>query len=163
MGVLEERLKTLEDGQSDLKESVVEHRMRLENGVAVFAKTGKRIAALEEVTRPKPPRILTVVGITVTIVMTAGGALWGLSSQLNSRPTTNQIERIMENHDTAGHIKFRKEMSGVEVEQGKQRVIIENVQKDQAVIRSMQDTSLKKLDTLIRRVRPRSRNGRRNR
>jgi len=135
-----------------LKEAVVEHRVRLENGVAVFGKTNERIAELEQVTKPKPPRIITIVGVTISIVTIAAGALWALSSMLNDRPTVKQIDRIIQSHDVGGHSKVRNEVRAVQIEQGKQRVIIESVKADQGVIRAKQDDSLKKLDTLINRT-----------
>lgn len=129
----------------ELKEAVVEHRVRLDNGVKVFADQKEKVRQLEERTAPKQPSILKVVGITITVVAIGATALWGLAMMLRDRPTVEQIDKIIDHHDTNGHEVVRDDMRDVQKEQAAQRTLIEGVKTEQK-------TQGGKLDTLLDRT-----------
>ena len=111
----------------ELKRAAVEHRVRLENGTKVFGGWSERIQAIEERTTPKPPSITKIVGITLSIILASSGALWGLANMLRDRPTVQQIREVVKSHDANGHKDMKGNVRSVQLEQGAQRVIIEDV------------------------------------
>ena len=144
-----EAVKTIEVLQEEvkgLKETVVEHRTRLENGSTVFEGWNKRIAEVEERTKPKPPpSVLKVAGITLTVVLAGATALWGLANMMRDRPTTHQIDDIVEKHGEVGHKETRDKIHEIRLEQRTQRTLIEGIQK----VQQKQD---EKLDQLLERA-----------
>jgi hypothetical protein len=131
-------IRELQEKVNAMQETLVEHRVRLENGTKVFGGYGTRIAGLEEVTRPKPVSVSKVAGITFTIVMAGAVALWGLANLLRDRPTMDQIEHVVEQHDATGHQSIREDVRDIKAAQEIQQGLIEG--------------ATGKLDTLLERT-----------
>lgn len=132
---------------------MAETSLRLENGVKVFAEmrddqnaTATSFAQKVADLTPKPPSTSKVVSIVLTVVAMSGGALWGLSQLLHDRPTTEQIETIMNHHHTNGHREL-KDLREVQIVQGAKIEGIDNAITDQS----------KKMDRLIKQTTPRKR------
>jgi len=138
VGVAEERLAKVSD-------AVIEHRTRLENGVRVFADQKDRLETVEKKIEPKPPSVYKIIGITFSVVMAGAGALWALANNLRDRPTVHQIDKVFDGHDKNGHADMKNDVRAVQVEQGQQRIIIEDVQMEQK-------SQGAKLDTLLNRT-----------
>jgi hypothetical protein len=119
----------------ELKEAVVEHRVRLENGVKVFADQKARLETIEQKIAPSPFKIISV---TVGIFLVGAGSLWGLANMLRDRPTLEQVEKVMDKHEDNGHPALRQDVRAIQTEiQG-----VQTEQKRQGA----------KLDTLLERV-----------
>lgn len=152
---LEADVGELKEDMALVKEAIVEHRLRLENGTKVFSdlrgdiadKSGK-IAALQ----PKPPSISKVVSLTLALVMAGGGVIWLMATMLHERPTHEQVYQSMDSsheaHEAAGHRELREDVEDIKTLQAVQQKLIENVGKQQA-----QDSS--KLDKILRQTTPR--------
>ena len=97
---IKERLRLAEREIAEMKEKIVEHRVRLENGGKTMRDTEKRISHLEHTTAPKAVSPLKIVGITLTVMVTCTGALWGLANMLRDRPTMDDVEKMIERHST---------------------------------------------------------------
>jgi hypothetical protein len=136
------------DDIEGLKEAVVEHRVRLENGTKVFATYGERLKDVETRITPRPPSILKIAGITLTVIALGATSLWGLANMLRDRPTVEQLDKVFDRHDTGGHDGMRKEIRAVTAEQAVQRVMLEGVQ-------DIQKDQVHKLDTLLERTKNR--------
>ncbi|UCC72081.1 MAG: hypothetical protein JSV86_17185 [Gemmatimonadota bacterium] len=128
-----------------VKEALVEHKVRLENGSKVFERHGSRITAIEDTIRPKPPGVLKIVSVTVGILVACATALWGLSTKLSDRPTVEQVEKVIDTHDTHGHKAVEKDLDLIRSEQAAQRVLINNLDDDI-------EKQAKKIDTILQRV-----------
>jgi len=137
-----------------LKEGAVEHRMRLENGSNVFSAMRKDLDEVDKRTRPRPPSIIKIVGLTLALFTTAAGSLWMLANMLRDRPTVEQLEGVLKKYDAAheagGHKDLRGDVHEIQREQAIQGKAISNVVEQQA-----HDT--KKLDTVLERLPPRPR------
>lgn len=145
INVLSSRLDTVEDRQAEMREAVAEHRIRLQNGVKVFSDQKERLETIEQDIRPKPPSILTIVGVTLAIVSAGAGALWALANNLRDRPTAEQIDKIIHKHDTAGHLDMKDDIEGVKSVQVEQKILLENMGTEQK-------TQGRKIDKLLMRV-----------
>lgn len=143
--MLAKRLSAAEERLIDIREAVVEHRTRLQNGVKVFADQKDRLETVEKKIEPKPPSVYKIIGITLTVVLAGAGALWALANMLRDRPTIDQIDRVIDSHDISGHEGMKNDVRSVQVEQGQQRILIEDVQMEQK-------SQGKKLDTLLNRT-----------
>lgn len=110
-----------------LKTAAVEHRVRLENGVKVFADQKERLERIEQKIEPKQPSVSRIIGVTLAVVIAGAGALWALANMLRDRPTVEQIESIVDLHDEVGHKGIREDVGQIKVEQGAQRALIEGV------------------------------------
>jgi hypothetical protein len=130
---------------ADVKEAMVEHKVRLENGSKVFDGIRSRLATVEEATRPKPPSIVKIVGVTLAVVGMGAGALWGLSNMLRDRPTLRQVEKVIDAHDDNGHKETRIRIEEIREEQVEQRTLIKHVE-------SQVGTQGDKLDEILERV-----------
>jgi uncharacterized protein HemX len=128
---LSHRIIRLETAEREMRDALAEHRVRLENGTKVFAEVR------EQLPRPMPPS--KVIALTLAVVTAAGGALWSLSEKLAERPTTQQVQRALE--DTRGAVT--RELQATQAEQ---RVLIEQLTKQQA-------SQSEKLDEVLERVR----------
>ena len=91
-----------------------------------------------------------VTGIVIAVISLAGGALWGLSLMISDRPTTGQIERIIESHQEHGHKDTRREIRELHDVQVQQNTTIQSIEKKV-------DDQDSKLDTLIKQTAGRSR------
>lgn len=145
----------------ELREGFVEHRVRLENGVRVFAKHDEaaakqdvKIQCLEDTVAPKPTPIFKVVGIALTAFVLMSGGIWAVADKLAERPTAGQMERQLErvverNQEELGHI--RKDMA-------EQRSLIKDVKASQAELRVDMRQTTKTLQKLVQK--PPTRRGR---
>jgi hypothetical protein len=102
----------------ELEKSMTEASLRMENGVHAFAdlreqqnQTAQGFAEKVAELTPKPPSTAKVAGLVLGVIGMAAGALWGLSSMLNDRPTTEQIGNIIDAHHSNGHKDTRDELS----------------------------------------------------
>jgi hypothetical protein len=130
---------------SALETATVEHRMRLENGVKVFADQKDRLTTVEERVAPKVPSIIKIVGITLAVVSMGAGALWGLSNRLRDRPTIEQVEKVINTHDGNGHKATVESIGQIRLEQTQQRTLIGNID-------SKVKDQVDKLDEILDRV-----------
>jgi hypothetical protein len=132
-----------------LKEAAIEHKTRLQNGSRVFESWDQRIAEVEERTTPRPPSVIKIVGLTLALFMAAAGALWALAHMLRDRPTTDQLDRVLERHDerheAVGHKAMREDVRAIQKEQTTQGNTLKTVVEEQK-------THSGKLDTLLERV-----------
>ena len=135
---------------SQLKESTARHDVRLENGRQVFATIRKELDDVKLATTPRPPSVVKIVGLTLALVTAAAGALWGLSNMLRDRPTLDQVESILDQHQKSGHRETREKMDQIVREQYEQRALINQV-------RTEQSAQNDKLDLLLERIPPRRR------
>ena len=149
MNRIESEIGLLNDDVGTMKESCVEHRMRLENGSKVFESWHKRIADIERRTQPKEPNLLKVIGLTLAIFSACAGGLWGLAQMLRDRPTTEQVERVLEKqvqyHENTGHGPLRRDVQAIKEEQAAARILIKGLQ-------TGQDEQGKKLDRVLDRL-----------
>jgi hypothetical protein len=163
LGAVRTEVKALQTDVSEMKADVselakagVEHRVRLENGTAVFSsirermtKSDSAIADISERIRPKPPSITKVVTITLGLVVVGAGALWGLSNMLRDRPTVEQVDQVFQryddSHEAAGHKELREDVHSIQKEQVLQGVKLQDVQKQQG-------TDSEKLDKVLERL-----------
>lgn len=101
----------------DLKLALVKHQTaadtRFDNGREVFSELKSKLNEVDTRTQPKPPSVLKIISITLTCVMIAATALWGLSTKLSDRPTTEQLEKIFATHEKLGHQSLRDRKSVV--------------------------------------------------
>jgi hypothetical protein len=139
------RVDNIEAKVTQVSESIIEHRTRLENGVRVFQDQKDRLETVEKKIEPKPPSVYKIIGITFSVVMAGAGALWALANNLRDRPTVEQIDKVFDGHDQNGHSDMKSDVRAVQVEQGAQRVIMDDVQLEQK-------SQGYKLDTLIQRT-----------
>jgi hypothetical protein len=152
MAVTDQRVSELERSVKELGEAMVEHRVRLENGVNVFASHREKIATLEEKVAPKPLSVLKVVSLSFGIFVVLSGALWYLSENLANRPTTDQLRNVMESHRNTGHPATQKEIGEMREDLVEQRTLIKDVRSEQTAIKNAQADHGKKLDELLQRA-----------
>lgn len=132
------RIARLETAQQEIQAALAEHRVRLENGTKVFAEVRDRL--------PQPMQPSKVIALTLAIVTAAGGALWSLSEKLAARPTTDQVQRALD--DTRSTVTRE-----LQVQQSEQRLLIEQLTRQQSV-------QSEKLDEVLERVRAATGRGR---
>jgi hypothetical protein len=108
----------------DLKEAMVEHRVRLENGVKVFSDFDKRVKMLE----PKAIDLLKALGVAASVLGMIFAGIWWVSEKLHDRPTIDQIEKIMRAHEGQGHEKTTEELTNIKESQVEQRAVIKSVE-----------------------------------
>jgi hypothetical protein len=128
------RLRALED-------AVIEHRMRLENGVQVFKDMDDRIKGIE----PKPVSPLKIVSITLTIVGMGVATLLWLTDNFGERPTRAESMQLIESHQKMGHEDTKQDIRVIQQQQSEQRLLMQQFQERQ---RAQDD----KLDELLNRV-----------
>ncbi len=157
VGALQSHDREHSERLSKLTTTAVEHRMRLENGVKVFSDQKARLATVEDRISPQPPSVLRIVGLTIGIVSLGAGSLWGLSNMLRDRPTSGQIEKIIDSHDDSGHRAVRDDINNIQKTQALQSKAIDDLGTEQKAV-------TRKIDTLLDRVpAPTPRRRRRNR
>ena len=152
MAPTDQRVSELEKTVKELGEAMVEHRVRLENGVAVFGQHREKIAALEEKVAPKPPSVLKIVATSFSIFVVLAGALWYLSWNLANRPTVDQLHEVMEGHQKAGHSATQERIGEMREDLVEQRALIKDVRAEQQTIRDAQANHGKNLDALLQRT-----------
>lgn len=145
ISTLNRRVGTVEEKVAEMREAVVEHRTRLQGGVKTFSSHLDRIETIEKKIEPNLPSVPKIVGITFAIMMAAAGALWALANMIRDRPTVEQIDKVIDSHDTNGHRDMKDDIRSVQIEQGKQRTLFESMQVEQK-------TQGGKLDTLLLRT-----------
>lgn len=142
---------------SSVNATMVEHRMRLENGTKVFQDTRERMNEIDKRTAPKPVSVGKIVGITLTVVIAGAGALWALANNLRDRPTMDQIHEVMDTHKENGHKETRSDIRAIQVTQGQQKAAID-------AISAEQQGQGRKLDSILERLpEPRKPRKRKNR
>jgi hypothetical protein len=142
---LSRRVGSVEEKQAEMREAVVEHRTRLQNGVKVFADQKDRLETIEKKIEPKPPSVYRIIGITISVVMAGAGSLWALANNLRDRPTVDQIDKVFESHDKNGHSDMKADVRAVQVEVSAQRIIMDDLHLEQKIQGA-------KIDTLIQRT-----------
>lgn len=97
-----------------LRDQVTEHRVRLDNGRHAISDTRDsiknvegRVQSLSDQIRPRPPSIPKIVGITMTAVIAGATALWALSSILNGKTDTQDVESIIERKSSGNEVDHR--------------------------------------------------------
>lgn len=140
-------VEELKSAMSEVREAGVEHRIRLENGSHVF----QDIKAELETLKPKPVSPMKIVVITISLFCTAAGALWALSNMLRDRPTLEQVDTVIDRHEEQGHKATQKEMGEIREDLVEQRVIIEDVSKEQRTMGVQQKKIDQKIDQLLER------------
>jgi hypothetical protein len=133
-------LRTLKEDVKELRDTAIEHRLRLENGSLVFTQLQQAM--------PKPMSPGKLVSIAFGVFITAAGALWALSNMLRDRPTIEQLREVIDTHDASGHTNLRESVRDIQVEQGQQKERIETVQ-------TTQNAANTKLDAILKRMPPR--------
>lgn len=106
---LENGTKSFHDFRGDVQEIANEQS-------SMSSSFAEKVAALA----PKPPSASKVAGIVIAVIGMSGGALWGLSTMISDRPTTGQIERIIDAHESHGHrdtIQQIRDIRDVQIEQ----------------------------------------------
>jgi hypothetical protein len=150
-----ERTASLESDFDTVRQAVAEHRMRLENGSHVFREQKKQLSELNAKLTPSPPSLLKIVALTISLVTMGASALWALSNTLRDRPTTEQLQQVVKEHDDTGHSVVRDQVQQIRQEQAIQRTLIDRVEQQQA-------TDSRKLDQVLDRL-PEKRRGRSHR
>jgi hypothetical protein len=133
----------VEEKIDGLRESATEHRVRLDNGVKVFGDIKKQL--------PKPMSPAKLVTLTGGLFIAAMVGLWGLSEKLSDRPTINQLQEIMIQHNKAGHEHTLNQISEIRDEQVQQRFLTKQLSKDVATLTKDSEKTQTKLDNLLRR------------
>jgi hypothetical protein len=150
----DEVIRRLQTDVNELRESVVEHRVRLENGTKVFSGWERRMTNVEANTKPKePPSTIRVVAVTISGLALVIAAFWWLAMMLLSRPTTNQVEKIINGHDTGGHSAQQEVIRLMQSEQVEQRTMIHQVREQQREQGGKLDDILERLPKRRRRNR----------
>lgn len=142
---LERKVETLEETATQLRESTAEHRLRLENGSKVFREMRDGLEKVRAATTPQPVSALKIVAITLTVVVAGAGALWGLANMLRDRPTTEQIDTMIEAHRDAGHPMIERDIRQIREQQAVLSTKQEQIKESQAKADA-------KLDELLDRV-----------
>lgn len=126
----------------EVKEKLVAHETRLENGRLAMEGTRKRIEKLE----PKAPDWLKLglAGLSVVGVL-MGGQLW-LTDRFNDRPTHSEIRQQLAPMESAQK-ETASQIRGIERSQAVQATSIKNIERTQA----SQD---EKMDTILERLPP---------
>jgi hypothetical protein len=152
ISICERRWENQESRTRDLEKSMTETQLRLENGTHAFSDMRDEQASMsttfaEKVASltPKPPSVSKVTGIVLALISLAGGALWGLSTMISDRPTSGQIEKIIDGHQEHGHKDTRIEIRELHDVQIQQNTTIQSIEK------KVDDQDVK-LDTLIRQT-----------
>jgi len=130
---LETRVRMLEV-QAQEQTSLTKERFA--QGNVAFAAIRESIGQLTSVVQPKPVSLGRVIGLTVTIVALAGGALWGLSTKLSDRPTIEQVRSVVSEHSANGHPTLSNDIAGMKQEQAVQGVKLEGIEKSVAEIKA---------------------------
>lgn len=147
----------MKDDVAEIKEGVIEHRIRLENGTKVFLEHADRIKTVEDIMRPQPPSMTKIVAISFAVFVALSGALWALAHMLRDRPTTDQLREVIQAqddlHEAKGHQTIRDNVASIQQEQGAQRQMITDV-------KSAQQAQSTKIDEILVRL-PKSRARRR--
>lgn len=139
---------TIDDIAKDVKklsEAVIEHRVRLENGVRVFTEQKEKLAAVALAVVPKPMPVFKVVGLVLTIFMIITASIWAIADKLGDRPTAVQMEQQLkrvtsQNQDEVA--RLREDMAA-------QHALIEDVQASQGKIREHLRQTTEKLDQVL--------------
>ena len=96
------------------------------------------------------------MAITLSLVISVGGALWTLANRLRDRPTTHEVHRAIDGHEVSGHGDLRDSIGSIHKEQGAQGERIGQAAK-------ASKANAKKLDMLLERTPERRRTRRRPR
>jgi hypothetical protein len=89
---------------AEIREALVEHRVRLENGVKVFGDFKDQLDKL----KPKAPDWLKLLGFAVGLFGMAVGGIWWVADAVHDRPTVEQLEHVLDVHEERGHPKIEK-------------------------------------------------------
>lgn len=125
----------------DLEDAVIEHRIRLENGVQVFKDFDDRIKGIE----PKPVGALKIVSLTLSVVGMGVAMLLWLTDNFSERPTRAETTQAVDTHQRVGHDETKEDIRVIQQQQTEQRLLMQQVQDRQ---RDQGD----KLDELLNRV-----------
>lgn len=166
---MENDVRELRAEVKEIREATVEHRIRLETGTKAFEAMRNKdedlagsIRAVQEAIAPKKPNYFGIIALTFTLIMGLVSALWGLSLLFSSRPTTEQIDKIMTKHEGYPHPEVQKQInelrSGQLADQkihSDQKKAIEQVTKDYKATNDKLDKLLKRGAPVPRRRPPR--------
>lgn len=147
---LKEDVAKLQLAVEELKEAAVEHRVRLENGSAVFGKQDARLCAVENRITPKPASVTRIASITFGVFIVLSSALWALSTMLSDRPTTSQLRSVIGEHEKNGHEQTRSDIREIRSSINEQERLLKDVVSEQAEIKRVQADNVKKLDAALK-------------
>jgi len=108
-----------------IEEAIVEHRMRLENGVKAFSELKEEQKAL----KPKPLNWITVTFSAIGVLITVLSSWWALSTKFAERPTISDVKEIVQSHSQIhGHPGTIEELKANREEQQEQRRTLDRIE-----------------------------------
>lgn len=84
----------LQDDMSGVKEKLVEHDMRFDNGRHAMVDIRSRIATVENEIKPKAPDWLKLMLAGLSVVGILMGAQLWMTDRFNDRPTHSDVEKM---------------------------------------------------------------------
>jgi hypothetical protein len=155
---MENDVRELRAEVKEIREATVEHRIRLETGTKAFEAMRDKdeslagsIKAVQDAIAPKKPNYFGIIALTFTLIMGLVSALWGLSLLFSSRPTTEQIDKIMDKHEAHPHPNVQKQINELRSGQLADQKIHTEQKK---AIEQVTKATDKKLDKLLKRKAP---------
>jgi len=130
----------LQDDMVHVKERLVEHDTRFENGRHAMADTRARVDKLE----PKAPDWIKLLLAGLAVVGVIMGAQLWMSEKFNDRPTHNQVDRKIRAIESTQK-ETAKEIGDIEKSQSAQETSIKNIEREQTKQGDKIDTILERL------------------
>lgn len=123
--------------EAQMAEHLAVTKQRFETGNEAFSAMRESIGQLSQAVQPRPVSVARVVGLTVTMVLAAGAALWALSAMIADRPRIEQVREVISDHASNGHPSLTEDIAGIKQEQAVQRVKLESIAGDVAEIKAV--------------------------
>ena len=153
-----DEFRALQGEVTEVQKTVAEHGVRLEGGAKTFeglrdkdVALGRRIDKVDEKLAPKPVNYIGLIALIFSITMGLAGSLWGLSVLFSSRPTTEQLDKLMDEHGQQPHPgtqkqinELRKQQLEFESDHAAQKKAVEDNTAEQKKINESLDKLLKR-------------------
>jgi hypothetical protein len=114
----EHDVRALQAEVRELSKAMAEARIRLDTGNKAFEglrekdeKLAVELRGVQDAIAPKKPNYLAIAGLVFMMTMGLAASLWALSVLFSSRPTTEQIDKIMDKHETHPHPDTQKQIN----------------------------------------------------
>lgn len=134
----------LQDEMSGVKEKLVEHEMRFDNGRHAMSDIRDRVTVVESEIRPKAPDWLKLMLAGLSVVGILMGAQLWMTDRFNDRPTHADVEKMTAPIKEAQK-STAKEIGDIEKSQSAQQTSIKNIENTQ--IRQSE-----KIDIILERI-----------
>jgi len=134
----------LQDDMSEVKEKLVAHETRFDNGRHAMGDIRERIEKVEQKVEPKAPDWLKLMLAGLSVVGILMGAQLWLTDRFNDRPTHGEVEKMTSPIKQAQK-ETAKEIGDIEKSQSAQATSIKNIEREQTKQGNKIDVILERL------------------